>query len=99
MQEQDWLGIVVCEAIDFLAERRRVLEGRLKLLVLRKLVERGRAALHRGRPCSGAARTAFLEELKITRIFDPRSMPDDVFSMVLAFWHPPGSLPPRRYHW
>ena len=90
---------MVCEAIDFLAERRRVLEGRLKLLVLRKLVERGRAALHRGRPCSGAARTAFLEELKITRIFDPRSMPDDVFSKVLAFWHPPGSLPPRRYHW
>ena len=28
---------------------------------------------------------------------DTRSMPDDVFSKVLAFWHPPGSLPPRIF--
>ena len=81
--KRDWLGKSVCEATDFFYERRRVLEGRVKLLLLRKLVERGRAAP--------------VEELRSTRIFDTRSMPDDVFSKVLAFWHPPGSLPPRIF--
>ena len=81
--KRDWLGKSVCEATDLFYERRRVLEGRVKLLLLRKLVERGRAAP--------------VEELRITRIFDTRSMPDDVFSKVLAFWHPPGSLPPRLF--
>ena len=85
--KQDWLRNVLGDALDFFEGRRRVLKGRVQLLVLRKLVEKGRAApVPRGSA-----------ELKITRIFGTRSMPDDIFSKVLAFWHPPGSPRPRRY--
>jgi len=57
-------------------------------VIIRKLVEKGRAA-----PVPGG----YGGELKITCIFGTRSMPDDIFSKVLAFWHPPGSPRPRRY--
>ena len=86
-EASNWLRNVLGDALDFFEERRRVLKGRVQLLVLRKLVEKGRAApVPRGSA-----------ELKITRIFGTRSMPDDIFSKVLAFWHPPGSPRPRRY--
>ena len=87
-EASNWLRDVLGDALDFFEERRRVLEGRVQLLVLRKLVEKGRAA-----PVPGGS----AGELKITCIFGTRSMPDDIFSKVLAFWHPPGSPRPRRY--